>query len=196
MSYGPGTTEPPHAEVAPEPPAAPPAEPKPAEPRTFTQDDLNRMLADQKRKVESKFADYGDLKAKAAEADQLRKEQETAAEKALREAVEKAKADAQAELRPKLVEARFHAAAAGRIEPDRLATLTEDLDMSRYLKDDGSVDVDKITAKVEAWTPVKEEPRGPKPDPTQGARNTKTTGIDVGREMSQARHRKTSSTSP
>lgn len=149
-----------------------------------------RHQAKKHEKTVKDQSDYGDLKTKAAEADRLRQEQETAAEKAVREAVEKARADTIAELRPQLVEARFHAAAAGRIDPDRLAALTEDIDMSRYLKDDGSVDVDKVAAKVEAWAPKKEEQRSPKPDPTQGSRNTKTSGIDVGREMSQARHKK------
>ena len=183
----PPTSALPNPEPAPKPPEP---EPKPPEDRTFTQDQVNSLLADQKRKVQGQYADYGDLKTKAAEADRLRKERETENEKAIREATEKARAEARTEMLPQLVTARFAAAAAGRIDPDRLATLTEDIDMTRYLKDDGTVDVDKVTAKVEAWAPAaKEQPKVLKPDPTQGARNTKTTGTDVGREMFDARRK-------
>lgn len=132
--------------------------------------------------------DYDDLKTKAAEADRLRQAQETAAEKAVREASEQARAAALAEHRPALVAAEFRAAAAGRIDAARLATLTEDIDLTRYLGANGAVDVAKVTAKVAAWAPPEQERRaGVKPDPTQGARNGKTSGTDVGREMFENR---------
>lgn len=135
-------------------------------------------------------SDYDELKAKAADADKLRKERETETQKQIREAGEKARADALAESTPRLVQAEFRAAAGGRIDAERLATLTEDIDLGRYVRADGSVDLDKVAAKVAAWAPPKDDPRTVKPDPTQGARNTKTTGTDVGREMFDARRRR------
>ena len=128
-----------------------------------------------------KQSDYDELKTKAAEADRLRQERETENEKAVREAAEKARVEARAEMLPQLVSARFAAAAAGRIEADRLVTLTEDIDMTRYLRDDGTVDVDKVAAKVEAWAPKPSEPRTPRPDPSQGSgRGPAPTGAEKG----------------
>jgi hypothetical protein len=136
-------------------------------------------------------ADYDELKAQAAEAKKLRKERESETEKLIREAGEQAAAAARAEVAPQLVMAEFRAAAAGgRIDAARLATLTEDIDLTRFLTKDGTVDVDRITAKVEAWAPAAEQRKpAPKPDPTQGARNTKTSGTDVGREMYESRRK-------
>jgi hypothetical protein len=37
--------------------------------KTFTQADVNKLLADERRKQQARYADYDDLKAKAAEAD-------------------------------------------------------------------------------------------------------------------------------
>lgn len=145
-------------------------------------------------------SDYDELKAKAAEADRLRQQVETEAQKALREATEQARKTALDEFSPRLVAAEFRAASAGRIESDRLATLTEDIDMSRYVKADGSVDLDKVAAKVDAWAPPAPlpdpnapppPPRGVRPDPSQGSRGgNKTTGTDVGREMFENRRGK------
>lgn len=159
----------------------------------------SRKHEDSVRELRSQFGDYEQVKAKAAEADRLRQQVETDTEKALREATEKARQDAINEFRPALVAAEFRAASAGRIDADRLATLTEDIDMSRYLKADGKVDLDKVAAKVDAWAPPPAPPdpnepppppRGVKPDPTQGSRGGKVTGTDLGREMFEARRKR------
>lgn len=156
----------------------------------------SRKHEDAARDLRSQYADYDTLRAKAAEADRLRQERETESEKAVREATKTARLAALQEVRPQLVAAEFRAASAGRIDAARLATLTEDIDMSRYLKSDGSVDLEKVAAKVDAWAPeldstATEPPkRGVKPDPSQGSRGTKTTGADVGREMFEARRKR------
>ncbi len=77
--------------------------------RTFTQDDVNRFLAEDRRKTEAKFADYDDLKARAAKWDdaeaanktelQRATEAQTAAEK-------RAEAAEAALLRAKVAEAK------------------------------------------------------------------------------------------
>lgn len=58
---------------------------KPAggEPKSFTQDQVNALLAEQKRKDTAKFADYDDLKAAKTELDKLREESKTELQKAL-----------------------------------------------------------------------------------------------------------------
>lgn len=159
----------------------------------------SRKHEDTVRDLRTRYADYDALAAKAAEADRLRQQVETETEKALREATEKARQEAIAQLRPALVAAEFRAASAGRIDAERLATLTEDIDLSRYLKQDGSVDLDKVTAKVDAWAPPpppadpNEPPaprRGVRADPSQGATGNKATGTDLGREMFEARRKR------
>lgn len=164
----------------------PPSSDPPKQDATLTQAQVDAIVKDRLAREREKFADYAELKRKAAEHDKLTRERETEHEKAIREAREKAEQDATAAIRPKLVMAEFRAAAAGKIEPERLATLTEDIDLTRYLKDDGSVDLDKITAKVGAWTPQSAEPlkTTPKPDRSQGSQGSvKTTGVDKGRAM-------------
>lgn len=56
------------------------------QPKTFTQEQVNALLADQKRKVGEKFADYDDIKAKASKLDQIQQESKTELEKALERA--------------------------------------------------------------------------------------------------------------
>lgn len=144
--------------------------------------------------LRAQYADYDQLKAKAEEADLLRKERETDQEKALREATDQTRKSVMDEFSSRLVAAEFRAASAGRIDADRLATLTEDIDMSRYLKADGAVDLDKVTAKVDAWSPKPDPnappppPQGVRPDPSQGPRGGKATLS--GREMFEARRKR------
>lgn len=54
--------------------------------KTFTQEQVNALLADQKRKVSEKFADYDDVKARAAKLDELEQASKSELQKALDEA--------------------------------------------------------------------------------------------------------------
>lgn len=74
------------------------ANPKPQAPRTFTQEELNAIAAEERRKTAEKFADYDDLKAKAAKLDQAEQENQTELQKAIARAekAEKAAADERA----------------------------------------------------------------------------------------------------
>ena len=65
-----------------------PDEQKPVETKTFTQDQVNALLADTKRKEREKFADYDDVKAKAGRLDQIEQESKTETQKALDKAAE------------------------------------------------------------------------------------------------------------
>lgn len=49
--------------------------------KTFTQEQVNAMLADQKRKVSEKFQDYDDIKAKASKLDEIEQASKTELEK-------------------------------------------------------------------------------------------------------------------
>lgn len=78
------------SEPIPEVPAVPeptptPVPTEPAATKSFTQDDVNALLAKQKRE---QFGDYGDLKAKAAKLAEFEESQRTEAEKVAARAVE------------------------------------------------------------------------------------------------------------
>lgn len=135
------------------------------------------------------------MKKKAERLAQVERERETETEKARREAVEAAEAAALARMRPQLVAAEFRAAAAGRIDAERLATLTEDIDFGKYVDDKGVIDTEKIAKKVAAWAPEGQQqqpPAGarPKPDHSQGPRNQKVSGLQAGADMFAARRGK------
>lgn len=66
--------EPTPAPIAPETPSPTPTPTEPATPKSFTQDDVNAMLAKQKRE---QFGDYGDLKARAAKLAEIEESQKT-----------------------------------------------------------------------------------------------------------------------
>lgn len=68
-----------------EAPAAEEAQAQHAE-KTFTQADVDRIVGERISGVKSKFADYDDLKVKAAKADELEAAQMTEVEKALKRA--------------------------------------------------------------------------------------------------------------
>lgn len=61
---------------------------EPAEPKAFTQEQVNALLADQKRKLGEKFADYDDVKAKASKLDQLEQDSKSELQKLLDENTE------------------------------------------------------------------------------------------------------------
>lgn len=57
--------------------------PKPTPPRTFTQDEVNAFVAEERRKTTEKFAGYDELKAKADKFDQAEQESQTELQKAI-----------------------------------------------------------------------------------------------------------------
>jgi hypothetical protein len=140
--------------------------------KTFSQADLDRIVGERLNRQKAQFADYDELKRKAAEADDLRKRVETADEKAVREAREAAVAEERAKTAPRLVGAEFRAAAKGVLTDAQRDAFLEDADLSKYLTDKGEVDVAKVEAKVKALAPEKQEPKGRVPrDMGQGNRS-------------------------
>lgn len=82
--------------------------------RTFTQDQLNSMLAEQKRKTESRYTDYDDLKAKAAELDQLKDSQKSELDKAVDQARKDAATEVEGKYLTRLAAAEVKSMAAKR----------------------------------------------------------------------------------
>lgn len=65
------------------------SEQQPADqPKTFTQEQVNALIASEKRKLGEKFADYDDLKTKATQFDQLEQDSKSELQKALDRAAE------------------------------------------------------------------------------------------------------------
>lgn len=99
-------------------------------------------------------ADYDDLKAKAARADALDRELMSDAEKKVAAATDAANAAASEKYAPLLVKAEFRAAAAGRLDADKIDTVLAPLNMAHFLTTTGEVDTDKVTAFVDSIAPA------------------------------------------
>lgn len=102
---------------------------------------------------------------KVQQHDALEAELASDKDKAVAETKKATQAESDAKYRPLLVAAEFKAAAAGKIEPDRLAALVAPLDMSKFLTDKGDVDTAKVAAYVESVAPGKGTGRQGGPTP-------------------------------
>lgn len=156
---------------APEPQAEPPAQEP--EPTTLTQEQVDRIVEQRLARERQKFADYDDLKQKAARLDELEAERKSELERAQERiaALEAAKQAAETARQEALTRSAFLASAAGKVvDPDAAFML---IDKSQIVYDDdgnptnvGELIDSLVTAKpylAPSTTPT------PKPAP-QGAR--------------------------
>lgn len=148
------TTEP----VSTEPKAAEPT-PTPDPPQAFSQEQVNALLAEQKRKERERFAGFEDLKTKAEQFDKLQEASKSEQERAA-DAARQAQAEAQ-EARSEAL--RYKAAATHKVEADYFDLLgngTEDEITSRAERVGGLLtELASLRAEVEAL-------RAGKPAPT------------------------------
>lgn len=129
-------------------PAVPPAPAAPPSPTQFTQDDVNRIVAERLARESKKFEGFDDLKAKAEKYDAIAAENATELEKAVTQAVETTRADAAKAMNNTLVRAEVKAlaAAAQFHDPaDAAALLAEKFSQVPV---DASGEVDVTAAKV------------------------------------------------
>lgn len=133
-------------------PANPPQDPPPdpSAPKTFTQEELDRVVQDRLKREREKYPDYDELKDKAARFDELDAASKTELERAQAAATaEKARAD-QAETRLREAARRqaivSEAAKAGAIDPDAVVALI----------DSNAVTIDDAGQVTGAETAVKE----------------------------------------
>jgi hypothetical protein len=154
--------------------ATPPAGPPAADAgKAFTQADVDRIVTDRVTRERAKFADYGDLKKKAAAA---MSEQERAVADAEARGAQAAAGKAGA----RLVRAEFRAAAAGTVDAETLNAYLEDVDLSRFVGDDGEPDLKAIEARIKRLG-------GGKAADFDGGARTKTSGpIDMNARIRQA----------
>lgn len=125
----------------------------PAKPaQSFTQDDVNRIVAERVSREREKYADYKDLKNAASELEKLRayqmSETEKAVAKAAAEAEQRGKSAALATSASRLARAEIRAAAAGRVDKEALDGFLEYADVTKFVGDDGEPDSKAIEAAV------------------------------------------------
>lgn len=117
----------------------------------------------QSRKHEQRAKTFGNLTAedlatlrdKATKHDALEAELMSDRDKAIAEARETAEREAKSGLLPKLVNAEFRAAAAGKVPAERLAAALEFTDTAKFVKD-GEVDAEKVAKFIESITPTQQ----------------------------------------
>ena len=130
--------------------ATPPAE---IDTRNFTQEEVNRMVGQARREVRGQFSDYGDLKTRAARADELEQAQLTEAERLTQRATEAEKqtAEANTQLTNALIssEVKVKAVQLGIIDPDAAYLLLDKRNV-KYDANDGVTGVeDALTQLLE-----------------------------------------------
>lgn len=141
--------------------AEPTTQPEPTS-KTFTQEQVNTLLADQKRKAAERFADYDDLKAAKSRLDELETANQTELQKlqARAEKAERELTDGRLRLASERVATAVDRALDGRsVPPSALINL----DKAQFIKGEGA-DVDAITA----WAQQFPEARITRPATTFG----------------------------
>lgn len=107
--------------------------------------------------------------AAAKELEKLREAQMTEAERIAAEAEQRGRSAALAEVGQRLVRAEFAARSAGRIGADVL----DDLNLAKFLTEDGEPDTDAIDKAIARLAPAAEQEQtrkpGPRPDLSQGS---------------------------
>ena len=136
------------------------------------QTQINRMQAQTKRETRQQFADYNDLKARAARADELEQEKLTDTEKMEARAVEAERkvADAQQQIASAMFasEVKVRASAMGIVDPDAAFVLLDRTNV-RYDADSGVSGVDDaLTNLIEAKPYLRSNNRTPNINPESG----------------------------
>ncbi len=134
---------------------------------TFSQADVDRLIAERLKREREKFKDYNDLKAKAAQHDQAEEAKKTAEQRA-QEAAQIAQERAN-QMLLRLVRSEIRALAADKFaDPDDPGGF---LDPTRYANPDGEVDVDAIRADLDDLLARKPHLGKPEPGPRPPAPN-------------------------
>jgi hypothetical protein len=201
------------------PPVEPPSEPAPVQvgPNGFP---LNTKPADMSAEHQAKYwqhrskenetrskqneARIKELEPLAETVKALEEASQTEAEKAAKKAIadgeragrQAAEAEALGKYGPRLVGAEFRAALAGRMDAQQVQTLVAGLNIAAFLTPEGEPDTDAVANYVAlipattAATPA--VPAAPRPADLGGGRRseTKTDGLQRGRDLYAARHGK------
>lgn len=171
MADAPGTTAPPPSTTEAPPAAAPPQEPTTDQQQPATGDELGEA-GKKALEAERARAKEADKRARAAEREleTHRQASMTESEKAVAEAEKRGEAKATEKLAQRLVRSDFVAAAA-RVNPEfDAAAVLDDLNLAKFVGEDGEPDAAAITKAVERLVPAAAGFRPPSFD--GGARTT------------------------
>lgn len=135
--------------------------------KSFSQADLDRIVADRVARERSKYSDYADLK-------KFKQGAMSEHEKALQEAKDSGRAEALATAGVRLARAEFKAAAADRVPKEQLDGFLEYADLSKFIGTDGEPDDKAIKAAVERLAP-----KGGRTNFDGGPRTSATGGADM-----------------
>ena len=153
--------------------AAPESESQRPGGRTFTQEDVDRIQGQTRREVRNQFADYSQLKVRAAKADELEQAQLSEAERMEARALEAERKAASAtdRIADAMIasDVKVRASQLGIIDPDAALVLVDRSNV-RYSEDDGVTGVDAaLTQLLEDKPYLKGQPtRSPNLNPQSG----------------------------
>jgi hypothetical protein len=145
--------------------------------KTFTQEELNRIVSERVARAKASFGDYDELKKRASEYDKIAEKSKTDLERAVDAARNEGAQTAMQKANARLVKAEARALAAAnkfRDPSDAVAFLGDLSDVS--VTDDGEVDAKKLSAaltelaKQKPYLLVEEKPTRPTGDAGQGPR--------------------------
>ena len=141
--------------------------------RTFSQDEVNQMMAKTRRETRSQFGDYNQLKERAQKADELEQAQMSEAQKMEQRAIdaEKRASEAQQQIASAMIsaEVKVRASQMGIIDPDAAFLLLDQSNVN-YSMESGVSGVDEaLTLLLESKPYLKSANRIPNINPESGA---------------------------
>lgn len=136
------------------PPADDKADPPPGEPKTYaSQAEVNAAIEARIARERQKFKDYDDLKAKASKLDELEAANASELDKAVKAARDEARAEVVREFGQKLAAGIIKAELSQRMKPADADALIGDLNLAKYVGEDGEVDSDAIKSLIDRVAP-------------------------------------------
>jgi hypothetical protein len=158
-----------------------------SEGKTFTQADVERMIGERLGRERSKYSDYDQVKAAAAELAELKERQATESEKALKAAAKDTESKVRAELEPRMT--RLEVAIAKGL-PEELGARV--LSAAKRLVGTSREELEADAAEFFATAPI--TATAPTPDFDQGSRGGSGTGrptVSSGADLYAQRHKTT-----
>ena len=170
-----------------------------------SQEDLDRIIQARlarDRKERMSDDEIAELKRKAERADELERERMSDQEKAVAEAKDAARKEAEEKVRaeylPKLQEANLRAIAATVLSEDQLETWISTVDMSKFVDEQGTVDTDEVMGTLTALFGDSDARGGDRRKngghPDWGHSRTNGggvhSGVEAGRELYKSRYNK------
>ncbi len=121
--------------------------------KTFTQAELDKQIQARLDRERKRFADYDAMKAKAARLDDLEKANATDLEKAVLAAKDEVRAEVARDFGQKLVRGVMKAQLEQSMKPADAAALLDDLNLAKFVGDDGEVDEDAVAKTLARLAP-------------------------------------------